>query len=188
MNVSLNLLPEKHRANIRRTYYDRFFFHQSVMLFFICLFYVATIGSVFFVVRQNRLAVETMSDGYADATAEMRELERYENAFRETNVESAGKARLYREHLFWSELLVALDETVPQGIVLSSLSTKEYRVYLSGIAATRNDFLALEAGLRGQACLSDFEIPVSNLFSREHVEFQMDFSISPECLKRSSDL
>lgn len=188
MKVLLNLLPERHRVNIRRKFYDRFFLRQAVILFCICVFYVGILGSIFFAVWENRKSVEGMISSQSNATSESRQLEQYETSFRDANVVSARSNRYYAGHLSWTRLLVSLDGLIPDGISLTSLSTKDYRVFLSGTARTRDDFLSLESRLKGSECLSDFKEPVSNLFSSQNVDFQVDFLADMACLKRSSDL
>ncbi|NTW14122.1 MAG: hypothetical protein HGA31_03775 [Candidatus Moranbacteria bacterium] len=188
MKVLLNLLPERHRVSIRRKFYDRFFLRQAVILFCICVFYVGVLSSIFFAVWENRKSVEEMTNSQSSATAESRQLDQYETAFREANAISARSVRYYAGHLSWTQLLILLDNLIPDGISLTSLSTKDYRVFLSGTARTRDDFLGLESRLKGSECLSDFKEPVSNLFSSQNADFQVDFMVDMSCLKRSSDL
>ncbi|MEI6650681.1 MAG: PilN domain-containing protein [Candidatus Moraniibacteriota bacterium] len=188
MKVLLNLLPERHKAIIRKRYYDRFFLRQTIIAFCIGVFYLGMLGSIYFIVWQNRKVVDEMNASSREATTEAHDLSKFESTFREMNALSARSDMYYAGHLSWTELLTLFDSLIPDGISLTSLSTKEYQVFLSGTAKTRDDFLVLENKLKGNSCFSDFKIPVSNLFSSANVEFQMDFSVHPDCLKRSFDL
>lgn len=183
MKVLLNLLPEEHRNTIRRRYYDRFFFRQSVIIFGIGLFSLLVLGSVFLIVRENRLSTERISEEEMRSEAGRTELARFEEAFAESNRSVKRSLAFYREHPSWTDVLLAIDRAVPDRVTLSSLSTKDYAVFLAGTAETREDFLEFEARLRKETCFSGVEAPVSNLFSRKNIEFQIDLSVTAECLK-----
>lgn len=188
MRVLLNLLPEEGRAVIRRKYYARFFFWQSMLLLSIEIFYLAMLGGIFFVMHENRSIAEEVAADRARTQVEAKALESYESKFRDANRLSEQAARFDREHIRWTELLIRLDRIVPDRIAIVSLSTKDYQVFVVGMAERRDDFLELERRLKGDECFSDFKAPVTNLFSEKDVEFQIDFSIKPECLKGNTRL
>ncbi|MBP9751901.1 MAG: hypothetical protein KBD19_03510 [Candidatus Moranbacteria bacterium] len=183
MRVLLNLLPEEGKTRIRWTYYNRFFFWQSLFLFSIGVFYTCMLGSIFYVLHENRMTAERSETDRAATQVEAKELGAYEEKFREVNRIAEQSNRFDREHLLWTELFVHLDRSVPEHIALTSLSTKDYSVFVSGRARTRDDFLQLEKGLKDDPCFTDFNAPVSNLFSGEDVDFQIDFSVKDECIK-----
>lgn len=183
MKVLLNLLPEQHRESVRRKYYDRFFFRQAVIAFGIEFFCLILLGGVFLLVRENRVSMERFEAEQSRSETGMEELSRYEARFADTNAVVDDSAKFYREHVSWSDFLVAFESTVPENVTLSRLSTKDYQVMLAGTADTRDDFLELERRLKEEPCFSDVSAPVSNLFSKEHVGFQVDFSVKDECLK-----
>lgn len=183
MRVLLNLLPEEGRAIIRRKYYARFFFWQSLLLLSIEIFYLAVLGGIFLVMRENRSLAEEAAADRARTQVEAKTLESYESTFRDANRLADQSNRFDREHLRWTELLLRLDRIVPDRVALVSLSTKDYRVFVVGMAEQRDDFLELEKRLKEDTCFSDYKAPVTNLFSEKDVEFQVDFSIRPECLK-----
>lgn len=183
MRVLLNLLPEEGRVRIRRSYYNRFFFWQSLFLLLITVFYLCLLGSIFFILRSERMSVERADADRTASQVEARELGSYEEKFREVNRIAEQANRFDREHLQWTELFLRLDRSVPKNIAFTSLSTKDYQVFVSGRALARNDFLELEKRLREEACFTDFKVPVSNLFSEKNVDFQIDFSVREECIK-----
>lgn len=183
MKVLLNLLPEEHRSTIRRRYYDRFFFRQSVIVFGIGVFYLLMLGSVFVIVRENRLSTERISREEMQSEVGRAELARFEASFSDSNQAVSRALSFYREHTDWTNVLLSLDRAVPEKVTLSELSTKDYKVFLAGTAETREDFLEFERRLKDEACFSEVEAPVSNLFSREDVDFQIDLSLDGGCLK-----
>ncbi len=183
MRVLLNLLPEEGRDQIRRKYYNRFFFWQSIFLLAIEVFYLCLLGSVFYILRESRLLTEQAEVDRVATQTDAKELESYEERFREVNRIAGQSNQFDREHLRWTELFLRLDQLVPKNIALTSLSTKDYRVFLSGRALTRDDFLELQSRIGNESCFSDPKAPVSNLFSEKDVDFQIDFSVKEECIK-----
>jgi len=183
MRVLLNLLPEDGRIRIRREYYNRFFFWQSIGLFLIVVFLVCLLWSILFILREDYGTVER---GEADRVAtqtEVKELGLYEEKFREVNRIAAQSNSFDQKHLRWTELFRHLDRLVPEGIALTSLSTRDYQIAISGRALSRNDFLELEKRLGEEDCFTNIEAPVSNLFSEKNVDFQIDFSVKESCIK-----
>ncbi|MEI7749670.1 MAG: PilN domain-containing protein [Candidatus Moraniibacteriota bacterium] len=182
MRVSLNLLPEEKKEIIRRKGFDRFLFLQAVLLFSVVVFYLLVLGGVFFIVHENRAYVESLGQGYSSDSPEAKDLSGYESEFRDANAFAAQANRFGRVRPDWSGFLVRMDRLIPPHVSFSSLSTKGYQVFVSGVAATRDDFLTLETSLKGDECFSDFQVPVSNLFSEKNVDFQFDFTIRENCL------
>ena len=188
MRVLLNLLPEEGRRRIRREYYNRFLFWQSIFIFSIEIFYVCLLGGIFVILHENRMTIEQAEEARAATYTEAKELGAYEEKFREVNRAVEQSNRFDREHLRWTELFTRLDRLVPERVALTGLSTKDYRVSVSGWAAARDDFLELERRLKGDDCFSEFTAPVSNLFSEKSVDFQVDFSVKKECIKGKTPL
>lgn len=182
MKVLLNLLPEENKLIVRRKHFDRFLFRQSVMLISVVVFYLGVLWSVFLIVHENRKFIESAGRTSQLVRSEAAELSAFETKFREANM-VAGQANGFLESgPDWASFLVRMERLVPQGVSLSALATKGNRVSLSGSAKTREDFLVFESALKRDPCLTGFVIPVSNLFSEANVEFQLDFSVSEECL------
>ncbi len=183
MRVLLNLLPEEGRIRIRRRYYNRFFFWQSLFLLLIVVFYLFLLGSIFYLLHENRLSVERAEADRTATQTEAKELSAYEEKFREVNRIAEQANRFDREHLLWTEFFVRFDRLVPKNIAFTNLSTKDYQVFIAGRALSRDDFLELEKRLRSEECFTDFKVPVSNLFSEKDVDFQIDFSVKETCIK-----
>lgn len=182
MKVWINLLPEDKKKIVQRKHLDRFLFRQAVLLLSVTAFYLAVLGTVLFIVRQDRIFFGSVVAQESAPRQESDELLRYESAFRDANA-LASRMNLYKDSRpDWAGFLLRLDRLVPKNVYMGSIATKEGRVFLSGTAATRDDFLALESSLKGDECLADFQTPVSNLFSEKDVVFQMDFSVRPSCL------
>lgn len=188
MRVLLNLLPEEGRESIRKRYYNRFFFWQAVFLLGIELFYLAVLGGILLVIHENRLSLERTETERVQTNVEVKKIAEYESQFRDANRLSGQTLEFHRRHLSWTELFLRLDRLVPDRVSITSLATKEYGVFLSGYAVSRDDFLEFEKRLKSEPCFTGFVVPVSNLFSEKDVEFQVDFSVREECARGSASL
>jgi Tfp pilus assembly protein PilN len=182
MKISLNLLPEQKKEIIQRKRLERFLLLQSFLFLSIVAFYLIVLGGVFFILHENRLFIEAAGEKATAEQSDLQELSRYESVFRDANALATAANRFQRSRSDWTGFLFRLDRLIPPHILLTSLSTKQYQVFLSGTADTRDDFLALETSLKVDACLSDFNVPVSNLFLEKNVEFQFDFTVKNTCL------
>lgn len=183
MKVSLNLLPAEKKLLVRRKTFDRFLLRQASYLLAVTTFFLGMLGGVFLIARENRALIEHAEREYSGSDAGVRELSRFASGFREANALAARADRFMRTRPDWTGFLVRMDRIVPPRVSLGSVSTKEYRVFVSGTAETRDDFLAFESALRSEDCFSDFQVPVSNLFSETDVEFQVDFTVKDTCLQ-----
>lgn len=183
MKVLLNLLPEEGRELIRRKYHNRFFLWQTALLFLAEIFYIALLVGVLLMLRMNYAHVEEAADNRIRTQADSRALGGYETKFQEVNRLAAQSLNFSRRHLEWADLFVHLGTLIPENVTLTSLLTKDYTISLSGVAKTRDDLLLFERNIKEDECFASFNLPVSNLFSQENVDFQMDFSVKDTCLK-----
>ena len=168
---------------MRRRFFERFLFRYSLFALGIGIFCLLAFGSTFFIVREIRISTEQIAEEESRMSAESMELAGFDSLFSDTNRSVSRALSFYRLHPSWTDVLLAVDRSVSDEVTLFSLSSKEYRVFLSGTARTRDDFLSFVERLREESCFSEVETPVSNLFSREDVEFQVDILVAKECLK-----
>jgi Tfp pilus assembly protein PilN len=183
MKVLLNLLPEDGRALIRRKYHNRFFIWQSIMLLMVEILYVVLLFGVLFVLKTNHSRVEEVAADRIKTQADAKALGGYEAKFQDVNRLAAQSMMFSRNHLAWAELLVRLGGLVPENVVVTRLSTKDYQFSLSGTAKTRDDLLLFERNIKGDDCFTNFNLPVSNFFSQSDVDFQMNFSVKEDCVR-----
>ena len=109
----------------------------------------------------------------------------YERAFREANEQADTIGRISASHLYFTQVFLLLDQVLPSGIVIERVATKEYAVALSGQAARRDDLLSLDERLKSEECIENVNVPISNLFSQEDIDFQVDFTVKESCLRNS---
>lgn len=187
MKTLLNLLPEERKEAIRHNLHVRFLLWQVFLLFCLECFYLVILFGIYFVLNFQLQTFQGVSANTDDTTssAQQKMLNQYEKKFRETNEAVEMVSRIEYDHLHFTRIFTLLDKLLPENILIDHLRTKEYGVFLSGTADTRDHLLLFEARLKESACVESVNMPISNLFSQENIDFQMDFTVKPECLKQS---
>lgn len=183
MKTLLNLLPEEKKAALERRIRSRFLLWQTALLFFLEMFYFGVLFGIFFVLGFQLQTLQRSDAEYLSASfSQEQKLAEFEGKFRGTNEAIDVVGKIEREHLRFASVLSLLEETLPSGIVINRLTTKEYTVNLTGRAATREDLLILDERLKKSTCLEKINVPISNLFSQTEVDFQLNFSVRRGCL------
>lgn len=185
MKTLLNLLPEEKKDDIQNRLRSRFLLWQLFLVFVLEIFYFSMLIGTYFILDFQLKSLEGIGqNSVLSSRAEDKRLSEYEKKFQDTNTEIEVVNRIDRSHLYFSNILTLLDTLVPAGITISQMKTNEYVVSLSGRAAKRDDLLLFDKQLKAEEkCVTDVNIPVSNLFSQEKIDFQIDFSVKPECLR-----
>lgn len=186
MKILLNLLPEAKKKDIQRKLHFHFFLWQLFLVFALELFYISILISIYFILNFQLQSLEEAGRQYDAVYSEQKTLDMYQKKFKETNAVTEVIGRIERNHFAFSEVFLLLDGIVPENIVIKSLTTKEYTVMLAGQAATRDDLLAFDARLKAAECVKNVNVPLSNLFSQEDIDFQIDFEIKKECLQKNT--
>jgi hypothetical protein len=185
MRTLLNLLPEEKKDAIQRKLRFRFFLWQLFLVFLLECFYLAILAGIFFILDYQIKSYRLVDDGLVSSSFQEKKLAEYEKKFREANEQADTVGRISVSHIYFTEAFMLLDRILPENIVIERVATKEYTVALSGKAAKRDDLLALDASLKGEECIENVNVPISNLFSQEDIEFQVDFSVKENCLHNS---
>lgn len=182
MKTLLNLLPEEKKDANQRKLRLRFFLWQLFLIMLLECFYLGIIAGIFFILDFQLKSYQAVGTELDTSSSQQQKLSRYEQEFRDANMQTDVIGRISSEHLYFTGVFLLLDGILPDGIVLDHITTKEYAVFLSGTAAKRDDLLTLDARLKQNDCISAVNMPISNLFSQEHVDFQVDFTVKAECL------
>lgn len=186
MKILLNLLQEEKRKDIQKRFYLRFFLWQIFLALALETFYLVTLASIYFTIDFQLQSLQNIGQQYDAVHSEQKTLDTYRKKFKETNVlmETVGKIERYR--FSFSGVFFLLDVVLPESVLIDRLTTKEYTVLLAGRAATRDDLLSFESRLKKSECVKNVNVPLSNLFAQENVDFQMDFEMRKECLQKNA--
>ncbi|MBI2439524.1 MAG: PilN domain-containing protein [Candidatus Moranbacteria bacterium] len=186
MKTLLNLLPEEKKAIIRRGLHVRFLLWQLFLIFLLECFYIGILFGIYFILDFQLKSYQSVDSGIDTAMySQEKKLSEYEMSFRETNEKTDVIGKIQYFHLYFTQVFILLDALLPEGVVVDTIQTKNYTVLLSGMAKQREDLLSFEHRLKSAACVENVNMPISNLFSQENVDFEMDFSVKMECLRKN---
>jgi Tfp pilus assembly protein PilN len=182
MRVCLNLLPEYKKEEIKKriaflkVIKNEVLFSIPILAFFVIL---ATVNF------SLKLRMQGTGDSFKlnDSLREYKELEGYEEKFKDVNSKVLYKYKIQKNNLNWSGIFYKINNMVPDGVYLSDLATTDYSISLVGKAKTRDNFLKFQENIKSENCFSDASAPLSSLVSKEDVEFKIDFKIKEDCLK-----
>jgi Tfp pilus assembly protein PilN len=182
MIVTIDLLPEERKNEIKKKKFFILVIKQEILFTFSLIFFIIFLMSLNFIIKYER---DSMVSVYSDEQTINKgdELKKYEEKFKEINKKVASVSDIYSKHLFWSSIFYKLSESVPDGITISHLATNNYQISIVGNAKKRDDFLKFEENMAKAECFTDMNAPLSNLVVKENVDFQIDFTIKKECLK-----
>ncbi len=188
MKTLLNLLPEGKKESIQGRLRSRFLLWQLFLLFLLEIFYLTILICTYLVLEfQLRSLSAIENDTLASSQSEVTRLNAYEKKFDETNQIVNVIGAIDRSHHYFSKVFLLIDPLLPDGIAITHLATKEYTVSLSGRAQTREQLLQLDENLKNMgSCIENVMVPLQNLFSQEDIDFQVDFTIKPDCLRKDA--
>jgi hypothetical protein len=180
MKIFLNLLPPQRKESLVNAFYARTFLARLILIVFLFLLVDGVLGMYFFRSFQKEKIISPISSGAPNGQAEYRA---YQETFESMNQKTRAASGYLTLHTSFSWLLSEIEAALPGGVRVQKLVTKEYQVLLSGTADTREAFLQMESALKKDACFSQFNAPLSNLFTETNVSFQLDFMVKEECLR-----
>lgn len=187
MKILLNLLPEEKKRAIERGLHARIFLWQLFLLFLLELFLLGILLTVTVLLKVELDGVKFASQMAMQAIEkDEKDLRRYEGKFLGVNEAISAVGKIEAGHLHFSQVFRILDAVQPDDVFLRQMMSKDRRVTLTGIAGTREDLLLFEERLKASACVEDVNVPLSNLFSQKDLDFQIEFSITLECLRKNT--
>jgi len=181
--IKLNLIPPYRKEELEADRRHKVFVWQAVAVLMVALVFGAILGSFNYILGlETKYAMQTSVP--KDQLESSKELEKYDEEFKEANSEITALEEVQRENIYWSDLFLELNKIVPEGIALQSVSTKKMQIFISGTAGTRDDLVALKEKLENSSCFENINFPLSNFAAKENIEFQSDFSIKDNCIKK----
>jgi Tfp pilus assembly protein PilN len=183
MKIYIDLLPEERKEEIKKKKMFKMAISQEIRFLFPVVVFI-----IFLAVTGINLKIQL--EGIAEMTDKSygeqgyKKIAEFEKKFKEINAKTAAEAGFQQSHLIWSNTFSELSNIMPAGLYLEKLSTKDYLMTISGKAKTRNDLLAFQEKLKESPCFANTDVPLSNLVSRENVEFEINLEINKDCLKK----
>lgn len=182
MRIYLDLLPRERKEERRK----KKLFWKILRQEFRFIIPVVSFIAVLFATNVNlKIQMDSLGNVYSleNSRGGYRELKIYEEKFSEINSKISSISKFQEYHLHWARVFYELSALVPEGVFVSGLTTKDYQVSLVGKAKTRDDLLSFQEKIKSSGCFTEVDIPLSNLVSKENVDFQIDFKLQKNCLR-----
>jgi hypothetical protein len=102
-------------------------------------------------------------------------------------IELAGQ--IQKEYVAWSEFIKIITANIPEKITLSyfKINKNDSTMALKGVAATRDEFVALKNNLEKLEFLSAINFPIQNILEKENIAFEINTKFNLGKIKLSSD-
>ncbi|HAI74239.1 MAG TPA: hypothetical protein DCS28_02505 [Candidatus Moranbacteria bacterium] len=183
MKIKINLLPRDNKEEIARASCFRAVLGWEAVIFLIMSAGIVFLFGVNYLLNFNLQLVSEEKNNSSDS-AQYETMKYYENKFSEINFKLSKISDIALGQIYWSELFLKLNDTVPDSVEISGLSTKDFSVSLAGKAKTRDDLLLFKGNLSHEVCFENVNLPLSNLVSKEDIVFQIDLEIKEDCVKK----
>lgn len=184
MKIYLDLLPQEKKNQIRRNKMFGRILREEILFIIPLLVLIFLLFNIYYILN---FQFRTLTDvGTAGKSQEKyQELNKYENKFKQVNSSVEVLTKIQNNHLHWLKVLQDISNLTPDGIYFTDLTTKNYQIFLLGKARTRDDLLKFKGNLEGSSCFQSIDVPLSNLVVKNDVDFQMNFTVAKECLKKN---
>jgi Tfp pilus assembly protein PilN len=183
MKIYLDLLPAQRKQEIKRKKKFRDILREEVLFLFPVIVFIFVLLNIYYVLtlQRNSSAAAHVAKQSQD---KYQQLGTFEEEFKQVNALDQKLVKIKTGHMYWQQLFQKLSDATPDGIYVSNLSTKDYKVFLVGKARTRDDLLSLKEKLETTECFKDVNVPLSNLVVKNDIDFQIDLTITENCLKK----
>jgi len=181
MKIKLNLIPPYQREEIAQNEQIKSIVRWEAEITGIIIVFFAMLISLNYVLRLN-LMVASSSVGVSNRE-QYAKIEGYDAEIKDVNALLASDDKIQQGQFYWTKILVKLSNAYVKGVSIDQLATKNYTLYLVGMADNRDNLLKLKSNFENDGCFSSIDLPLSDLVSKENINFQMDLNIKTECLK-----
>lgn len=182
MEIKINLLPDYRKEEIAKDNRFKLVIRLGLVIFSIfVLFYSFLFGLIS--VLKMELNSALLSQKMTGNAEQLSKIKSFDDEFRGINSLTNQSLALEKDQLYWTNLFSFLSNDFSDGITITDLATKDYSVLLAGKADDRDVLMKYKDKLAGEKCLSNINLPLSNLVSKKDISFQMDLKINKDCLR-----
>lgn len=183
MKIYLDLLPKQRRSELVREKFFRRILHQEFLFLLPIILFIVILCNIYYLLTVQR-DISLLAKSQVESQDKYQELGVYEEKFKQVNTNSAKLLKIQAGHLHWAEILNKFTAVTPAEISITNFSTKDFQILLVGKAKSRDALLSFKNNLEADQCFTDINVPLSNLVVRDNIDFQMDFSVKQDCLKK----
>ena len=183
MEIRLNLLPENKKEEIAQAKRFRSAVFLEVEIFVIILVFLAFLFSINYILSlETKFAEDSINQD--SGKEQYKVVKQYEENFSTTNSKTADLGLINKDQLYWSNMFQKLSNLTMDGVSISSMSTKNFSIIITGVSSTRDELIAFKDKLSTDKCFSNVDLPLSDLVSKDNVNFQINLNINRDCLNQ----
>lgn len=171
-HMTLNLIPAQDKRELR------------LVNVFLATKNVVTLGLIGMIALAiGLLAAKGFLQSYFNYLVASRSLTREAGRYATNDIrafqnELTAVQQVQAEYVPFSQLLLELGDHIPSGVTLTDFSvTSLGAAELSGIAARREDLLALHDQLVRSGLAADFNIPLTTKFQEDNIQFRLSLTL-----------
>ncbi len=177
MNITINLLPQEKKEELGNLKHIGVVMRVGIMAILALCLLVVFLEAIMYTIKIEKDFVESeilgfqKSDEYLETRIAQDSLREYSQKAKAIRVGLQNKKD-------YTNLVLEINEMIPNGIILKNLSIESKEVILSGTALKRESLLLLEQELKSYERFKKIDSPISNLVSDTNAPFT--FSIELE--------
>lgn len=183
MEIRINLIPPYRKEKIAQTKRWRLVLRvEAVISLILGLFLLFLFGLGSFL----DISLKAVSN-FQDSSSEKVQYEKVNKMDRDfdlVNSQIGDILAIKEDQMYWSRLLIEMSASIIPGIEIGEIASKNFNIILTGKSDSRDDLIKFKEKLESNGCFSDVNLPLSNLVSKENIDFQIDFKIKDECLHK----
>lgn len=181
MEIRLNLIPPYKKEEIRKAQYLKLIIRMEIVLSVFVVVFLVFLLNLSHILDLNMEIVKQNAE-ISQKKGQYEKIKRYDEQFKKINSQIVDITRIKGDQLYWSNMFLYLSQSIFSGVSIQNLTTKDYAVFLIGKADSRDSLIAFKEKLEKNECFSAVNLPLSNLVSKESIDFQMDLEIKEECV------
>jgi hypothetical protein len=182
MDIKLNLIPPKRKEEIQENHRIKVIIKAEIILTFVLVVFFMTLWSFKYILDMNFRSFQMAQE--KDGRKEQHEkIKNYNEKFSRINLQVSEILNIERNQIYWSKIFLKLNGIISPGIEIKSLSTIDYFITLSGIAKDRDELLSFKGKIEDEECFFNTDLPLSDLVSKNNIEFEINFIADEKCLK-----
>lgn len=167
MRLLLNLLPPQKKAELRSAFLYSFLQSMALLLLIGVAVGSFSLLSARFIMKKN------LSDVSRRNAPETQEFKSVSETIKSINTHMVRLGQLNDQFNDWTRLLLAVEQAVPQGVVVGQLTVSPTgSVTMVGNGATRDGVLTLRRNLEANPLFRNVQSPLSNILQRTDVRFE----------------
>jgi len=181
MEIKINLIPPYRKEEIKEAKKLKLVLRLELGISMVILVFFSFLFGLSYILEMNYKIISKNPESEKNQ-GQYEKISNYEKEFENVNLEALDILSLEKDQLYWSNILLEMSGSVFSGIDITGLSTKDYAVFLSGKADSRDNLMKFKEKLESNRCFYEINLPLSNLVSKDNIDFQMDLKTRDECL------